>query len=183
MRFATPSSLRTFTAYSLPVSGALRAIRAVTVERGHDPRAFALLAFGGAGPLHAIDVAKSLSIERLLIPFAPGILCAQGLVVSDLRETFVRTAPTPLSPDRLGDIAAKVDELMREAEHWFDQRRLVWFAYDTPLETPVYDRATLCSGDAIIGPALIEQLDATTLLFPRDRARVDPYLNLTVDIA
>ena len=78
------------------VANMVRAIRSVSVERGHDPRAFALLPFGGAGPLHATDVAKSLGIRRCLVPFAPGILCAQGLIVSDLRETFVRTAVTPL---------------------------------------------------------------------------------------
>ena len=76
------------------VANMVRAIRAVSVERGHDPRNFALLPFGGAGPLHATDVAKSLGIRRSLVPFAPGILCAQGLIVSDLRETFVRTAVT-----------------------------------------------------------------------------------------
>ena len=58
------------------VANMVRAIRAVSVERGHDPRNFALLPFGGAGPLHATDVAKSLSIRRSLVPFAPGILCA-----------------------------------------------------------------------------------------------------------
>ena len=84
------------------VANMVRAIRAVSVERGHDPRAFALLPFGGAGPLHATDVAKSLGIRRILVPFAPGILCAQGLIVSDLRETFVRTAVTPLDDDAHG---------------------------------------------------------------------------------
>ena len=52
-----------------------------------------------------------------------------------------------------------------------------------PQDTPVYDRATLLPGDTIAGPAVIEQLDSTTLLFPGDRAAVDPYLNLIVDIA
>ena len=86
------------------VANMVRAIRSVSVERGHDPRAFALLPFGGAGPLHATDVAKSLGIRRCLVPFAPGILCAQGLIVSDLRETFVRTAVTPLSDARMADV-------------------------------------------------------------------------------
>jgi N-methylhydantoinase A len=62
-------------------------------------------------------------------------------------------------------------------------RRKVWFSAKHADDTPVYDRATLKPGDKIEGPAVIEQLDSTTLLFPGDRAVVDPYLNLIVDIA
>ncbi len=102
------------------VANMVRAIRTVSVERGHDPRAFALLPFGGAGPLHATDVAKSLGIKKSLVPFAPGILCAQGLIVSDLRETFVRTAVTPLDDARLADAIARVAELKAQADAWFD---------------------------------------------------------------
>ena len=102
------------------VANMVRAIRSVSVERGHDPRAFALLPFGGAGPLHATDVAKSLGITRCLVPFAPGILCAQGLIVSDLRETFVRTAVTPLGDAHRADVTARIDELKRQADDWFD---------------------------------------------------------------
>ncbi len=102
------------------VANMVRAIRAVSVERGHDPRAFALLPFGGAGPLHATDVAKSLGIRRCLVPLAPGILCAQGLIVSDLRETFVRTAVTPLSDARMADVTARIGELKAQAGAWFD---------------------------------------------------------------
>jgi len=61
-------------------------------------------------------------------------------------------------------------------------RRKVWFEADKAEDTPVYDRATLMPGDMIAGPAVIEQLDSTTLLFPGDRANVDPYLNLIVEI-
>src|SRR5258705_6659695 len=106
------------------VANMVRAIRAVSVERGHDPRAFALLPFGGAGPLHATDVAKSLGIRRSLVPFAPGILCAQGLIVSDLRETFVRTAVTPLSDARMDDVRARIGELKARADAWFDAERV-----------------------------------------------------------
>ena len=102
------------------VANMVRAIRSVSVERGHDPRAFALLPFGGAGPLHATDVAKSLGITRCLVPFAPGILCAQGLIVSDLRETFVRTAVTPLDEAGMADVAARIGELKQQADAWFD---------------------------------------------------------------
>ena len=260
------------------VANMVRAIRSVSVERGHDPRAFALLPFGGAGPLHATDVAKNLGITRCLVPFAPGILCAQGLIVSDLRETFVRTAVTPLSDAHRAEVTARIGELKRQADDWFDSEsvaqanrqidivldaryvgqnfelaiglggadplpdadairqrffaeheraygfhnpadrieivnfrliavgrlrqpaarpgeprragkaeaashRAVWFSADAAQDTPVYDRAALMRGDAVAGPAVIEQMDATTLLFPGDRATVDPYLNLIVEIS
>jgi N-methylhydantoinase A len=61
--------------------------------------------------------------------------------------------------------------------------RAVWFTADAALDTPVYARATLMPGDTIAGPAVVEQMDATTLLFPGDRAAVDPHLNLIVEIA
>jgi N-methylhydantoinase A len=61
------------------------AIRVVSVERGYDPRDFALLAFGGAGPLHACDLAEEMGMRTVIIPPYPGVLCALGLLVSDLR--------------------------------------------------------------------------------------------------
>jgi N-methylhydantoinase A/oxoprolinase/acetone carboxylase beta subunit len=68
-----------------------RAIRSRTIEKGHDPRDFALVAFGGAGPLHAAEVAASLSIPEVLIPPYPGITSAIGLLTSDLRYDQMRT--------------------------------------------------------------------------------------------
>ena len=59
-----------------------RAIRAISVERGHDPRAFTLVAYGGAGPLHACDLATALQIPRVLVPRTPGVLSALGMVVA-----------------------------------------------------------------------------------------------------
>ena len=67
------------------------ALRRVSVERGHDPRTFTLLAFGGAGPLHACALAQSLGIRRVLIPAAPGALSAIGILDADLRREFSRT--------------------------------------------------------------------------------------------
>jgi len=62
-----------------------RALRRVSVARGHDPREFTLVAFGGAGPLHACEVAERLEISRVLIPRHPGVLCALGLLVADVK--------------------------------------------------------------------------------------------------
>ena len=71
------------------------AIRVVSVERGHDPRDFTLVAFGGAGPLHGCALAELLGIARVLVPPAPGVLCAEGLLAADLKAEFSRTLPRP----------------------------------------------------------------------------------------
>jgi N-methylhydantoinase A len=74
----------------------LRALRVVSLERGHDPRRFALVAFGGAGPLHACALAEELGATRVLVPAAAGVLPAVGLVASDERHDHVRTYLCPL---------------------------------------------------------------------------------------
>src|SRR5437660_6955530 len=74
----------------------VRALRVVSVERGHDPRDFALVAFGGAGPLHACALAEELGIETVLVPAAAGVLSALGLVASEERRDFVRSYVVPL---------------------------------------------------------------------------------------
>jgi N-methylhydantoinase A len=73
------------------------AIRLVSLSRGHDPRDFALFAFGGAGPLHSSALARELSIPTVLVPARPGITNALGCVVADLRHDYVRTVNKPLS--------------------------------------------------------------------------------------
>jgi N-methylhydantoinase A len=74
----------------------LRALRLVSIERGHDPRDFALVAFGGAGPLHACALAEELGIRTVLVPEAAGVLSALGLVASDERRDRVRSYLVPL---------------------------------------------------------------------------------------
>jgi N-methylhydantoinase A len=78
----------------------LRALRVVSVERGHDPRDFALVAFGGAGPLHACALAEELGIEAVLVPEAAGVLSALGLVASDERRDRVVSHVRPLADVR-----------------------------------------------------------------------------------
>ena len=75
----------------------LRALRVVSVERGHDPAAFALVAYGGAGPLHACELADELGITTVLVPEAAGVLSALGLVVSEERRDSVRSYLVPLT--------------------------------------------------------------------------------------
>ena len=92
------------------------ALRRVSLERGHDPRTFTLLAFGGAGPLHACALAQSLGIRRVLIPAAPGALSALGILDADLRREFSRTVMlAPGSPQ----IAGLFRELENEARTTF----------------------------------------------------------------
>jgi N-methylhydantoinase A len=90
----------------------VRALRVVTVDRGVDPRRFALLPFGGAGPMHAAAIAEELGIERILCPRAGGVLSALGLCASDRRRDTTRTvmlSGTELTAER---IAAEVGELI-----------------------------------------------------------------------
>jgi len=265
------------------VANMVRAIRAVSVERGHDPRNFALMALGGAGPLHAVDVARTLGMANVIIPPAPGILCAQGLVVSDLKENFVVSDRIRVGNEGVASMGAHIQTLLNDAGNWFadeeiepgdqwlelffDMRyvgqnfelavpvgdsaamredgfriapenleqaffqahdqaygyhnphdaievvnirltawgrlkrpetagsatsdetpnaigaRPIYFEADAPHEAQIYHRGDLRPGHRIAGPAVVEQLDTTTLVYPGDRARVDTALNLIIELA
>jgi N-methylhydantoinase A len=82
----------------------LRALRLVSVERGHDPREFVLVAFGGAGPLHACALAEELGIESVLVPDSAGVLSALGLAAADERRDSVRSYVCPL--EEAGELPA-----------------------------------------------------------------------------
>jgi N-methylhydantoinase A len=261
----------------------VRAIRTVSVERGHDPRNYCLLPFGGAGPLHASAVARALGISRFLLPEAPGILCAQGLIASDLKDDIVRSTRVRLESRNLATIRKIIADLRKEADAWFEHEsvkradrrvqlsfdmryvgqnfellvpvgsvvagrlpalpslehlrkqfyrvhdqfygfhskadpieivavrmtaraaiarlsvshatrryaakptpighRPVWFSHSRPLTTAVYDRSQFRSGQVIRGPAIIEQFDSTTVLYPKDRLTVESNGNLLVKVA
>jgi N-methylhydantoinase A len=89
----------------------VRALRVVTVERGVDPRGFALLPFGGAGPMHAAAIAVELGVERILCPRAGGVLSALGLCASDRRRDTARTVMLAGEDLSAARIAAEVEEL------------------------------------------------------------------------
>jgi N-methylhydantoinase A len=236
-------------------SNMVGAIRVVSVERGHDPRDFTLVAFGGAGPLHGCALAELLGISRVLVPPAPGVLCAEGLLAAGLKAEFSRTLPRLDEWDSADEVFASLE---RDATNWFatervaeDERTLArvallryegqgselaiaWpgdasaartafaevhsalngFVLDAKIElvtlrveaesdapsltrpalsqgcgatavgrqtvhTPggaqealVFDRAALGTGDCLAGPAIVTQLDATTLITPGWRAEV-----------
>ncbi len=264
---------------SVVTANMARAIRVISVQRGYDPRDYTLVAFGGAGPLHAARLAQELEISRILVPLTPGILCAVGLLLTDLRADFAATRLTALGPTALPAIAEAFDTLRDQAEHWFDaegiapdkrrinrtidmryagqnyeiavpvpegpigpatldalaagfsasHQRLYGFTADEDpiqlvtyrveavglvpkatiamhpdagpnaapalvgrrnvwlteaggfVDCPIYDRVLLMAGNRIDGPAVIEQMDATTLLLPGMQARVDSSLNLILE--
>jgi N-methylhydantoinase A len=95
----------------------MRAIRVVSIERGHDPRVFTLMPFGGAGALHAVEIARELDIRSILVPPAPGILCAEGVAAAELEESFVATCRVPLDGD-LAPVAAAFARLIAAAAQW-----------------------------------------------------------------
>ena len=239
------------------------AIRKLTVERGYDPRTFTLCPFGGAGPLHGAEIAREMNVDRVLIPLAPGVTSAVGLLMSQLREDNVRTQVALLSKSSPDQILNVIDELenaarmqlafaaadyklrttiqlgMRYLGQGFDiaveipagkpnldavgaafhaaHERMYGFSRDDqPVElvniwvsvevnlgvaslpevaaaetaaepvsrrevvyygqhivTPVYRREDLGAGSVIAGPAIVEQLDSTTVVWPEQRGTVD----------
>ncbi|MEM6609295.1 MAG: hydantoinase/oxoprolinase family protein [Pseudomonadota bacterium] len=227
------------------------AMRVVSVERGHDPRDFTLLPFGGAGPLHGCALADLIGARRVLIVPAPGILCADGLMAADLKSEFSRARPRAGAPDMV-EAEALFQTLEAEAAAWFEaegvpgsnrhvtraallryagqgneltvswtntagaleaaftqaHRALYGFELNALIElvtlrvearalmetpspapvapgndpepvdevqvalrtgrtcVPLYDRTTLGAGAVITGPAIVSQLDTTTLIAP-----------------
>jgi N-methylhydantoinase A len=110
-----------------------RAIRAVTIERGRDPRDFTLIAFGGSGPVHACDVAQALDVRRVLVPPAPGVFTAVGMLASDVQHHFVRavgglltdTAVIVRAQERLRQIADEARAMLAGEGYTGEAVRLV----------------------------------------------------------
>jgi len=90
-------------------------IREITIQRGHDPRDFTLVAFGGAGPMHAIPIAEELRIARILIPRYPGNFSALGLLASDIKHDAVRTRISRLSAVGVGALREIFHEMVADA--------------------------------------------------------------------
>ena len=93
-----------------------RAIKVISIERGYDPRDFTLIAFGGAGGLHACDLADMLSIPRVLVPKHPGLLSALGVLLSDVLKDYSQTvmlAQEEIAPERLEAVFARLEERAR----------------------------------------------------------------------
>lgn len=113
----------------------VKAIRKISVERGHNPAEFTLFAFGGAGPLLAVDVARELGIGSVVVPNNPGLMCAEGLQHCALMQDFVHSTLTIIDNGVFEPVVEAAAILRAEADAWFDSenvasedRRLLWRA-------------------------------------------------------
>lgn len=254
------------------------ALKVVSVEKGYDPGEFALIAFGGAGPMHASELSRQLGTKTVVIPALPGILCAVGLLATDLQYDYVRTclqrAPEydlELMRRVFGELSTLAQQGLNEEGVSEAQRRLDWLAdvryakqgYEITVQfptgdvnaetvsllvedfhqrheqlytfcdreaaveivnlrikatgivdklelstvgscngtdaksrftrevyfsdrgfqtTPVYAREDLLAGHTLKGPAIVDQLDTTTVVFPREIARVDAQGAIFIEI-
>jgi N-methylhydantoinase A len=114
-----------------------RAIRAVSTERGYDLSRFALFAYGGAGPLHAIDIAIECGIPAVIVPQEPGTMCARGILLSDVSFDFVRSEIAALAPAGWPRLQSLFAEMRAEAGAWLERERVL----------PA-DREFVCHADA-----------------------------------
>jgi N-methylhydantoinase A len=254
------------------------AVRVSSAEKGYDPRDITLVAFGGAGPLHAAALAKAVGIPIVLVPEQPGVFSAVGLVMADIRHDFVRSRimrAEEINAERLAALYAELDVEATEALSRDDvpeqsrvlrrsadlryigqayevnvpvpggsfdvstteaiiqrfhelhqqlyahnhprhpvefvsarvaaigatsappmqkraksarkaepkERRPVYFAEARAyVDTTIYDRAALAPGVELNGPAIIEQIDTTTLIHPGQQAQVDEFGNLLISV-
>lgn len=254
----------------------VKAIRSISVERGHTPRDFALFVYGGAGALHAADVARDLGIVQVIVPPNPGILCAEGAMNAPLSIDFVRTVLVGLGQDGMASLREAAATLGGQVANWFAEEEVAatsqqtnWtvgaryfgqnyeltlpvdlslddatlqagiaerfhalheasygfasagepiqivnisvkalglldvpdlptlseappappresrqalFGLGARVATPVFHRDDLVAGQRIEGPAIIEQMDTTVLVFPGDICTVDRWGNLVIDL-
>jgi N-methylhydantoinase A len=169
----------------------LRALRLVSVERGHDPRDFALVAFGGAGPLHACELADELGIGKVLVPAAAGVLSALGLVAADERRDRVRSFVVPFEEAGLLPRYGHVDLRYRgqsfeltvpvegdpvESFHRAHEERYGYADRDRPIELVAVRSADVIPGPdlhlaggeplSVRGPAVVELEGATCWVPP-----------------
>lgn len=255
-------------------------IRAVSTEQGYDLREFALVAFGGAGPVQSGRLAADLKMAKIIVPPAPGVTSALGLLMADPRRDYVRSRLRLMSELDAAELSATLADLRAQAEREFteegyalsqlrmefaidvrylgqgyeltialgaesevsqeevaaararfDEAHEKAFGHAAPDEEaeavnyrlrasavvpkaslkrqaeatsgahaarvgqrlacfdsakglvpcPVYDRARLAPGHRFDGPAIVDQLDSTTVVYPGQRAQVDDYLNIVID--
>ena len=264
---------------SVVTANMAKAIRLISVQRGHDPRDYTLVSFGGAGPLHSGRLARELDMPRVLVPRNPGILCALGLLLTDLQTNYAQTrllavdeAATAAMADAFAGLTARAEAwfrsegiapaaqrirqtidmryvgqnyelpvaypdalsgtaLVADLRAGFEKAHQQVYGYTAPEEpiqavtfrieatgivrpaemraypqsaaklagallatrevwlpeakgfvaTPVYDREKLGPGHRMNGPAIVEQMDATTVVLPGQTATVDAHLNIIVE--
>ncbi|MBR56385.1 hydantoinase [Candidatus Poribacteria bacterium] len=249
------------------------AVRLISISRGYDPRDFALVAFGGAGALHGVALAKELSIPIVIVPPNPGVTSALGCLLVDIRHDLAQSYLMPAKKANANDIETKFIDMENEAinrlktegvksvdmilersidmmyagqwrslnvavsspfisvdiaiesfhkahnlEYAFrrdeanvdffrlnltaigvtqkaelkkytnsnhklnaeNTRFVIFDGCDNPIETPIYQHESLPAGTKFKGPAIIEQLDSTTLIPPEVNVEVDEWLNIRI---
>ena len=109
---------------SVVTANMARAIRVISVQRGYDPRDYTLMAFGGAGPLHAARLVQELNIGRVIVPRNPGILCAMGLLLTDMRADFAVTDLRIHADAAIPAMTAAFETLAVRATTWFDTEKI-----------------------------------------------------------
>ena len=110
---------------TIACSNMSRAIRSFAAARGHDPKLMTLVAYGGAGPLLATRVAKSLRMSRVIIPFEPGTLCARALLAIDVARDFSTTRITPLDKSNWHAITDIVASMQNDGSAWLEKEGFV----------------------------------------------------------
>ena len=109
---------------SVVTANMAKAIRVISVQHGHDPREYTLVAFGGAGPVHAARLARELEVPRIIVPKNPGLLSALGLLLTDLRANTSMTRLFPLDEQAVGSMAEAFAILERQAADWFEREAI-----------------------------------------------------------
>ncbi|MGH9320001.1 MAG: hydantoinase/oxoprolinase family protein, partial [Vicinamibacteria bacterium] len=141
-----------------------QAMRLVSVERGHDPRDYTIVAYGGAGPLHAVALAEELSVRSVLVPRNPGLLSAYGLTLADVRQDYLRShivALRELEPRRFQELFEELstrarDEFARYGLQWEDLE--VSRSLDMRYEGQAYELAI------VLDPTLVRELSRQELI-------------------
>ena len=105
-------------------SNMVRAVRSVSVEKGYDVREFSLMAFGGAGPLHACEVARDLGMKQVIIPPSPGTLCSLGLLLADTKFDLSRTNILNAVADNLDEINRQFSAMLKQGSELLDKENI-----------------------------------------------------------
>ncbi len=156
-----------------------RAIRAVSTERGYDLSRFALFAYGGAGPLHAVEVAEECGIPRVIVPQEPGTMCARGILLSDISFDFVRSQITLATPQNWPGVAQRFETLRAQATSWLEQEgvapalRAINFAIDARYEGQNFEVQVPLAG---IGASGAEGVEAFLAAFAEAHEREYGYV-------
>ncbi|MCX8204813.1 MAG: hydantoinase/oxoprolinase family protein [Candidatus Nezhaarchaeota archaeon] len=147
--------------YEVVISNMARAMRAVSVERGRDPSALALIAFGGAGPLHAVRMAQQLKIKRVVIPTLAGVASAVGMLAADVKFDFVKTYVSKLDSVDWGYVKRLYAEMEAEGLKFLSMAGVTEYEYvrsvDMRYAGQAYELSVKMPSEEL-GPALAKRL-------------------------